>query len=191
MYDKYGRILRIEVTVNDATFLQQHRKVVHHNGECETKWAPMQKTICSLAPLRELLAAATQRYLKFLSDVETPEVGVQALNQLTQTQVAAGHRYKGFNLLAEGDASVFRLLLHGEFTITGFTNKALRQWLPDKTSAQVSHLLKRLRVHQLIKKVGQRYKYYLTDFGRHVATMALKLRELHVIPTLAHLSAAG
>ena len=57
--------------------------------------------------------------------------------------------------------------------------------------AQVSHLLKRLRVHQLIKKVGQRYKYYLTDFGRHVATMALKLRELHVIPTLAHLSAAG
>jgi hypothetical protein len=191
MYDKYGRILRIEVTVNDVTFLQQHREVVHHNGERETKWAPMQKTICSLAPLRELLAAATQRYLKFLSDVETPEVGVQALNQLTQTQVADGHRYKGFNLLAEEDASVFRLLLHGEFTITGFTNKALRQWLPDQTAAQVSHLLKRLRVHQLIKKVGQRYKYYLTDFGRHVATMVLKLRELHVIPTLAHLSAAG
>ena len=191
MYDKYGRILRIEVTVNDVTFLQQHREVVHRNGERETKWAPMQKTICSLAPLRELLAAATQRYLKFLSDVETPEVGVQALNQLTQTQVADGHRYKGFNLLAEGDASVFRLLLHGEFTITGFTNKALRPWLPDQTSAQVSYLLKRLRVHKLIKKVGQRYKYYLTDFGRHVATMALKLRELHVIPTLAHLSSAG
>ena len=144
-----------------------------------------------MASLRELLAAATQRYLKFLSEVETPEVGVQALNQLTQTQVADGHRYKGFNLLAEGDASVFRLLRHGEFTITGFTNKALRQWLPDQTSAQVSHLLKRLHVHQLIKKVGQRYKYYLTDFGRHVATMALKLRELHVIPTLAHLSSAG
>ena len=191
MYDKSGRILRIEVTVNDVTFLQQHREVVHRNGEHETKWAPMQKTICSLAPLRELLAAATQRYLKFLSDIETPEVGVQALNLLTQTQVAQNHRYQGFNLLAEEDASLFRLLLHGEFTIAGFTNKALRQWLPDKTSAQVSHLLKRLRVHQLIKKVGQRYKYYLTDFGRHVATMVLKLRELHVIPTLAHLSSAG
>ena len=86
---------------------------------------------------------------------------------------------------------MFRLLLHGEFTISGFTNKALRQWLPDQTSAQVSRLLKRLRVHKLIKKVGQRYKYYLTDFGRHVATMVLKLRELHVIPALAHLSAAG
>ena len=84
--------------------------------------------------------------------------------------MAQNHRYKGFNLLSEEDASLFRLLLHGEFAIAGFTNKALQQGLPDKTSAQVSHLLKRLRVHQLIKKVGQRYKYYLTDFGRHVAT---------------------
>ena len=86
---------------------------------------------------------------------------------------------------------MFRLLLHGEFTITGFTNKALRHWLPDQASAQVSHLLKRLRIHQLIKKVGQRYKYYLTNFGRHVATTVLKLRKLHVIPRLAHLSATG
>jgi hypothetical protein len=186
MYDKFGRILRIEVTVNDVTFFQQRREVVHRNGEAETKWAPMQKTICSLAPLRELLAAATQRYLKFLSDVETPEVGVQALNQLTQTQVVKDHRYKGFNLLAEEDASVLRLLLHGEFTIAGFTNKALRQWLADWSSAQVSRLLKRLHVHKLIKKVGQRYKYYLTDFGRQVATTVLDLRELHVIPALAH-----
>jgi hypothetical protein len=186
LYDKFGRILRLEVTVNDVSCFQQRREVVHRNGERETKWAPMQKSICSLAPLRELLAAATQRYLKFLSAVATPEVGVQALNRLPQTQVDQNHRYKGFNLLAEEDASVFRLLLHGEFTISGFTNKALRHWLPERTSAQISPLLKRLRVHQLIKKVGQRYKYYLTDFGRHVASMVLKLRELHVIPTLAH-----
>ena len=191
MYDKFGRILRIEVTINDVAFFRQYREVVHRNGERETKWAPMRKSIGSLAPLREVLAAATQRYLKFLSAVETPEVGVQALHQLTQTQVVKDHRYKGFNLLAEEDASVLRLLLHGEFTITGFTNKALRHWLPGWSSAQVSRLLKRLHVHQLIKKIGQRYKYYLTDFGRHIATMVLKLRELHVIPTLAHLPATG
>jgi hypothetical protein len=191
MYDKFGRILRIEVTVNDVSFFQQWREVVHRHGDRETKWAPMQKTIDSLAPLRELLAAATQRYLKFLSAIETPEVGVQALNQLTQTLVDQNHRYKGFNLLAEEDASVFRLLLHGEFTISGFTNQALRQWLPDRTSAQVSYLLKRLRVHKLIKKIGQRYKYYLTDFGRQVASTVLQLRELHVIPALAHPPSAG
>jgi hypothetical protein len=38
----------------------------------------------------------------------------------------------------------------------------------------------------VIKKVGKCYKYYLTDFGRETATMALKLREMVVIPTLAY-----
>jgi hypothetical protein len=47
MYDQFGRILRIEVTVNDVTFFQQRREVAHRNGEREIKWAPMQKTICS------------------------------------------------------------------------------------------------------------------------------------------------
>ena len=45
---------------------------------------------------------------------------------------------------------------------------------------------KRLRAHGVIKKVGKRYKYYLTDFGRQSAAMALKLREMVVIPTFAN-----
>jgi hypothetical protein len=109
---------------------------------------------------------------------------------LTRTQVQDQHRYKGFTLLSEEDASLFRLLLHGEFTISGFTNKALRQALLGRTSAQVSRLLKRLRVHKLIKKIGLRYKYYLTDFGRQVATLVLDLRELHAVPALAQPPAA-
>jgi DNA-binding IclR family transcriptional regulator len=61
----------------------------------------------------------------------------------------------------------------------------VQQALPHKTSGQVSRLLKRLRVHGLLKKVGRRYKYYLTDLGRQVAALALKLREIVVIPMLA------
>jgi hypothetical protein len=37
----------------------------------------------------------------------------------------------------------------------------------------------------LIKKIGQHYKYYLTELGRQVILMALKLRELIIIPALA------
>jgi len=78
-------------------------------------------------------------------------------------------------------------LLQGEFFISGFTNKQLRSpYLSNQSASQVTRLLKRLRVHGVIKKVGKRYKYYLTDFGRQTAAMALKLRELVVIPTLAY-----
>jgi hypothetical protein len=186
MYDKFGIVLRIEVTVNDVSFFQQYRQVHHRDGTQTTKWAPMKKTIYSLPALREVALAANRRYLKFISEVETPEVGVEKLHQLAETQTENNRRYKGFNLFMEEDTHLFRSLLRGEFTITGFTNKNLRQFLPHQNSGQVTRLLRRLRAHGLIKKVGRRYKYYLTEFGRHVALMALKLREMVVIPGLAY-----
>lgn len=185
MYDKFGLLLRIETTVNDVSFFQHYREVRHRNGESEKKWSKMRKSIYSLAPLQEALEAANRRYLEFISQIETPTVGVKMLNEVTQSKMEKQHRYKGFNLLAEEDASLLRLLLRGEFTIRGLTSLALRKLLPEKNPGQISRMLKRLRVHRLIKKVGRRYKYYLTQMGRQVAVMALKLRELYVIPTFA------
>jgi len=185
MYDKFKLILRIEVTVYDVTFFSHYRQVNHRDATTSMQWAPMKKTIYSLPALQEVAMAATNRYLKFVSAIETHEVGVEKLHQLTETQADKHHRYKGFNLLAQEDASLFRLLLRGEFVLTGFANKDLRRLLSDKNSGQVTRLLKRLRAHGLIKRAGKRYRYYLTDFGRQAATMALKLREMYLIPALA------
>jgi len=186
LYDKFGLILRIEITVNNVSFFKHYRQVQHRDGTVTTAWAPMKKSIYSLRPLQEALWAANQRYLKFISAIETPEVGVQKLQQLTETKGESDHRYKGFNLLAEEDVSLFRLLARGEFCISGFTNQSLRQYLPHKSSSQITRLLKRLRVHGLIKKVTKRYKYYLTELGRQVITMVLKLREMYIIPNFAY-----
>ena len=191
LYDKFNIVLRIETTVNEVTFFEQYRHVQHRDGTSTTEYAPLQKTIYSLPPLAEILQAVNQRYLKFISDIETPHNGVKKLQDLTETCHDHDRRYKGFNLLSEEDASLFRLLLHGEFVIQGFSNKALRQHLPDKNSGQVTRLLKRLRVHGLIKPVNQRYRYYLTDLGRQAASLALILRETVIIPHLAYGAAAS
>jgi hypothetical protein len=189
MYDKFHFILRIETIVNKVSFFQHYRKVQHREGSTTTRWAPMKKTIHSLPALRELLLAANQRYLKFISAIATPEVGVQKLHQLAETKTENQHPHKGFHLFSEEDTCLFRSLLQGEFCVSGFTNQHLRsQYLPDKSASQVTRLLKRLRVHGIIKKVGNRYKYYLTDFGRQTAAMTLKLREMLIIPQLAFAS---
>ncbi len=148
----------------------------------------MKKTIYSLPALQETLLAANQRYHKFISAMATPEVGVEKLHQLAETKAENNRRHKGFNLFSEEDTCLFRTLFRGEFFAVGFTNKALRQSLPDKNAGQITRLLCRLRVHGLIKKVGKRYKYYLTESGRRIAAMALKLREMVVIPELARLA---
>ena len=186
MYDKFNLILRIETTVNNVAFFKHYRQVHHRDGSTTMRWAPMKKTVHSLPALREVLSAANQRYLKFISSIATPEVGVEQLHRLAETKTEDQHRHKGFNLFSEEDTCLFRTLLQGEFFISGFTNKQLRTYLSEKSASQVTRLLKRLRVHGVIKKVGKRYKYYLTDFGRQTAAMGLKLREMVVIPTLAY-----
>jgi hypothetical protein len=186
LYDKFNIILRIETTVNDVTFFRQYRTVQHRDGSATTQYAPMKKTLYSLSPLAETLQAANTRYLQFLSTIDTPDKGGKRLQRLTETRRVKNRSYKGFNLLAEEDASLFRLLLHGEFVVQGFSNKLLRQHLADKTAPQVTRLLKRLRVHGVIKKVGKCYRYYLTTAGRQAAILALKLREMVIIPHLAH-----
>ncbi len=185
MYDKFGIILRIELTVNNVSFFKQYREVAHRDGTRETKYANMRKSIYSLNPLQEVLLASNTRYLNFISEIETPEIGIQKLSKLTQMQEKDNHRYKGFNLLSEEDANLFRILIRGEFMINGFTNKNIRHLL-NKNTGQISRLIKRLRVHGLIKKIGNRYKYYLTKLGCKVIAMTIKLRELYVIPALAY-----
>jgi hypothetical protein len=185
LYDKFSLLLRIEVTVNDVAFFDQRREIHHRDGTTTVEWSKMRKSIYSLRPLQETLQAVNQRYLKFLSEIDTPHLGVKKLDHLTQTQVEHNHRYKGFHLLSEEDSSLFRLLLSGDFAINGITNRRLRTCLPDKSIAQISHLLKRLRVHGLLTKVKRTYRYYLSDLGRQVAAFVLTLRSVVIIPTLA------
>jgi hypothetical protein len=189
LYDKFGLILRIETTVNDLTFFKHYREVEHRDGSKETKWASMQKTIYSLPALRELLEAANRRYLEFLSAIEDPRAGRNKLDKLSQPVEQEGRRYAGFNLFDPDDESLLCSIVRGEFNISGLQNKSLRRHLHEYNSGQVSRLLKRLRTHGLIKKVGHTYKYYVTAFGKQVVAPALKLRERVVIPQLAPASA--
>jgi hypothetical protein len=185
LYDKFGLILRIETTVNDLTFFKHYREVEHRDGSRETKWASMQKTIYSLAALRELLEAANRRYLEFLSAIEDPRAGRNKLDKLSQPVEQEGRRYSGFNLFDQNDENLLCAIVRGEFNISGLQNKTLRRHLSELSSNQVSRLLKRLRTHGLVKKVGHTYKYYVTAFGKEVVATALKLRELVIIPQLA------
>lgn len=184
LYDKFGLILRIETTVNDLTFFKHYREVEHRDGSRETKWAAMQKTIYSLPALRELLQAANRRYLEFLSTLEDPRNGRDKLDKLSQPVQQQGRSYPGFNFFDQQDEDLFCAIARGEFNISGMQNKTLRRFLSGKTSSQVSRLLKRLRLHRLIKKIGRTYKYYLTQFGKQIVTAGLKLRELVLIPHL-------
>ena len=133
---------------------------------------------------RKLDEFANRRYLEFLSALEDPRNGRRKLDKLSQPVEHQGRSYPGFNFFDQDDDALFRAIARGEFNLSGMQNKTLRRWLRHKTSSQVSPLLKRLRLHGLINKIGRTYKYCLTQFRKQVLTTGLKLRELVVIPQL-------
>lgn len=184
LYDKMGIMARVECTANDVTFFKHYRKVEHRNGTSETTYAPMKKSIYSLGALAEVLRAANRRYLDFIGAIDDPTLGMKRLDKVTRPVRDGGRTHRGFNLFHGDDLKLIRAVGRGEFTISGFQNRALQAILPGKNGPQISRMLKRLRTHGLIKKVGRTYKYYLTRLGRSVATMALKMREMFIIPAL-------
>ena len=120
----------------------------------------MKKNIYSLHDLRQLAVAANRRYLEFLSSLDDPTVAVEIVARISEKVRSSGRCYRGFNFFSEQDVQLFEIILRGEHTIQGLGNANMQAILPDKSAGQVSRMLKRLRSHGLIKKVGSTYKYY-------------------------------
>lgn len=185
MYDKFSLALRIETTVNDVSQFKLYREVNQRDGSRVKKMATMKKNIYSLFPLVRLLKVSNQRYLEFISTFPDPTDGIKKLKTVSQTITSGERNYKGFNFFAEEDQELLTVIARGEFNISGFRNQSLQPFLFNKTPNQISRILKRLRLHGLIKKAGSTYKYYLTSLGKSVITLGLRLKELFVIPSLA------
>jgi hypothetical protein len=189
-YDKAGIILRIETTTNNPKWFTHYRTVAHRNGTCSHELAPLKKSIYSLHDLRQLAVAANRRYLEFLSTIDDPTVAIEAVRRVSENVEQAGRRYRGFNFFSDEDVRLFEIVLRGEHTIQGFRNAHVRGHLPGKSTGQISRMLKRLRCHGLVKKIGHTYKYYVTPAGRSAMTAGLKLKNIALIPEVARAMAS-
>jgi hypothetical protein len=185
MYDKFGCVLRIETNVNDVSQFKHSREVQHRDGTVVQKVAPMKKNIYSLYPLAQVLKASNRRYLEFVSSFDDPSSGAKKLEELSKSKKIGDRCFKGFNFFSHTDHQLFGVLSHVEFNINGLQNQSIRKLLPKYSSASVSRLLKRLRVHGLIKKVSGTHKYYLTRLGKTVIVLGLKTKETFIVPQLA------
>jgi hypothetical protein len=184
IYDKFQQVLRIEITATDISFFKDYRKVEHKDGSTSTEFTSMRKNIYSLRPLIKIAQSVNRRYLEFISTIEERKVGTKRLRKVTKRVEENKRGYRGFNFFDEKDLKIIRILTRGEFNISGFRNKHLRHYLPEKSSGQISRILKRLKLHGIIKKAGKSYKYYLTKIGKEVTTTAMKLTEFVIIPAL-------
>lgn len=185
MYDKFGRVLRIETTTNDVSFFKHHRHVEHRDGSGHRQLAPLKKTIYSLIDLRTILLGCNRRYLEYLSALDDCSAGHRALDKLTGPKQVDGHTLKGFNFFDRTQQALLRALQRPEFNLRGLRRADLKPLLPHLSEASITRYLRRLRQFRLIKKVAHSYRYYLTRLGRQAIAACCRLTELTLIPALA------
>jgi hypothetical protein len=184
IYDKFGKILRIEITSNDVSQLKVFREVQKRDGSIVKTIAPVKKSIYSLFDLAGVFKNACNRYLEFISSFDDPTDGLKKLGRVTETVTENKQNYKGFNFFSTDDEKILIAVADGKFILKGITNKTLRSMLPEKKPWQLSRILKRLRLHGLIKKIGHAYKYYLTRLGKQVIAAGLSFKNIALIPAL-------
>lgn len=190
-YNKSGNVLRIEITINNVSEFKIYREVERRDGQTkDKKFAPMKKSIYSLEHIIRIGKAATDRYIDYLSNMEDNNTGVKELRHLTERKTKHGKTYKGFNPLKQTDSKIFQILLDGALITTGFKNYDLRLRLNEHLSsenwntAKVSRLIRRLKIFGLLRKVHGTYRYFLTKKARLLFSLAVKLKNLLVIPTV-------
>jgi DNA-binding MarR family transcriptional regulator len=143
----------------------------------------MPKSIYRLPFLGERTGNADRSYLDFLAGLDDHVEGTKKLERVSQPVKEHKRNYQGFNFFLEQHRKVMETIGRGEFLLVGCNNQDLRQLL-HLTTTQASRILKRLRVHGLLRKLPHRYRYTLTELGRQVVAAGLKVRAMVLIPAL-------
>jgi len=182
MYDKFGRILRVETVINRPQEFSVYRTRFHRDGTASQGFFPMNKGVANLVHYQQQALAANRRYLDALAVVDDPTPAYRELRQLTEPQVAAGRSSAGFNPARQDDVRLFAAVLDGDHIARGFRNKDIRAALygsdtPSSPclSAAVGRLVKRLHVRQLVAKIPHTRRWRLTTRGRQLLSRAIQL----------------
>ena len=198
MYDKFGRILRIETVINHPYGFLIRRHGIR-NGQPVIGWFVMTKGVAGLYRYAPIARSANHQYLAALAVVTDPAPARQLLHDCTRRVQHGPRTYRGFNPAATEDLALFRAVLDGQHHLGGFRNQHVRETLHPhaatdgptrrRRSARVSRQFSRLHVRGLSAKIPHSHRWRVSADGHAFLSMALKHHEEIYVQTLVQLAA--
>lgn len=182
MYDKGGRILRIETTINNPHDLNVLRP---KEGGPSDQIAPrmLRKGVADIERRANLSQRANERYLDALSHLDTDTPLAQIFAPVTKRVKRNKTAYRALRLWESQDLEILAAINRPEFLLPGFRNKDISALLYPKdqstlprrraASARVSYRLRLLRAHGLIAKISSTRRYRITPKGSQIAAAIL------------------
>jgi hypothetical protein len=186
MYDKAGRVLRIETVINDPKEFFVHRPQLKKDGREKVCWCPMSKGVANLYRYSQVSQRANERYLEALSVVNDPGVSQRELDWRCAPVTFQGRKRRGLQPLSRDDQALFRAVLRGEYAVRGFRNGEVAERLYGprpkdpverrRRSGRVSRRISLLRAHGLVAKFPRSRRYRVTQAGQRFMCTALHVR---------------
>ena len=191
MYNKQGTVLRLEATINNTRCFDVFRHP-EDDPSRPMSWQHMRKGVADLDRRAEISDGINKRYAEHISAADTGERFGELLDKACRKASLQGRNGKSVNVraLRPGDPLDRRLLeflKKGDWDLNGFANRDLDMFLNDgrgakdadekkRRSARASRLIRLLRAHGLVRKVKDRNRYMVTEYGHKLST-AIALAE--------------
>ncbi len=193
MYDKFGRILRVETVINNpyGFLIRRHGT---RQGKRVIGWFPMTKGVTGLRHFAQAARSANHKYLTALAVVNDPAPAQHLLRLCTNRIHHRQKSYRGFNPAADEDIALFKAVLQGRHHLHGFKNADIRAALQPgpvadaltqrRLAGRIRRKLKRLHVRGLIARIPHSRRWRVTHTGQAFMTMAIKHHDEIYISTL-------
>jgi hypothetical protein len=185
LYDKaltpLGSVLRAETTIQNGSDFRAYR-AKEGDADGPKAWRSMRRGIADFHRRAEVSKKSTERYLDAYAAVDDDSTLEELLAKVVKATVLSNRRVRALRPF-DDDRPVLAAIARGEFAISGFRNRDLRDLLftsePDspqqarRRSAWVTRKLRLLRAHGLIKKIQGTHRYQLTAAGGKIITAVL------------------
>lgn len=183
MYDKFGRVLRLESLLRDLRHFKVYRgKEGQEDGPKE--YLRLRQGVADVHRRAKICVRINERYAEALANAEETKPLAELTKDLGKRKRWNGRSVRALNPLAPEDAALLEAVSRGEDAIAGFRNCDLRQRLYGNApaaerkaqAAKVTRRIGLLRGHGLIAKVPKTHRYQLTDHGRQSIAALLAAR---------------
>jgi hypothetical protein len=185
LYDKFGRGLRVETTINQCEDFQVYRRP-EGQPQASKQWRALRRGLADLPRRAEISHAANARYLLALATVKEQRPLRELCGRLCQPVRKCGLRYRAVNPWSDQDGTLLQVINQGQWALSGLRNRDLRVGLYGEAAtdaerrrqaSRVSRLLALLRAHGILRKVPRSHRYHLTSHGRTLVTALLTARQ--------------
>lgn len=188
IYDKQGSVLRVETTINDPLDFKVYRPK-QGDPRGELSWQRMRKGIADLYRRAEVSQASNKRYLDSLAAIRVERPLGELVEALCRPVSWKGRSVRALRPWTKDDTTLLKAVSRGEFNINGFRNRDILQLLfpgdhdplvKRRLSARVTHRLRMLRAHGIVRRVPRTLRYVLTEKGREIVSAIIHVQHLPI-----------